>query len=108
MHYHSDSSMQYDAVRLVSVLAYLTVVGWLIAALLYGRQKSPLIRFHLRQSLGLILTAAVLVFIPLIGWLLTSVVIVAWCISVFYAGIGQKNILPLVGDFYQIHLDFIK
>ncbi|GLX80456.1 hypothetical protein tinsulaeT_37960 [Thalassotalea insulae] len=108
MHYHSDSSMQQDSVRFVSVLAYFTIVGWLIAAVMYGRQKSALSRFHLRQSLGLTLTAAVLAFIPLIGWLLSVLVLVAWFVSVYYACLGQKNVLPILGDFYQIHLDFIK
>ncbi len=108
MHYHAESRLHYDVVRFISVLSYLTIVGWLIAAIMYGKHKSALARFHLRQSLGLILTFAILVVIPLVGWFLAIAVFVAWCVSVFYACLGQRNTIPIIGDFYQIHLDFIK
>ncbi|WP_206485698.1 hypothetical protein [Thalassotalea sp. G2M2-11] len=108
MHYQSESSMQLDMVRVVAVLSYLTIVGWLIAALMYGNQSSSFIRYHLRQSLGLTITAALLVFIPLIGWLLFAFILLAWLVSVICAALGLKNVIPVVGDYYQIHLDFIK
>jgi len=108
MHYHSDSRLQYDMVRIVSVLSYLTIVGWLLAAFLYGNHSSSLARFHLRQSLGLILTGAILAFIPLIGWILTVGVVIAWLIGLYHAILGHRYHLPIIGDIFQIHLDFIK
>jgi uncharacterized membrane protein len=108
MHSHSDSRLQYDMVKVVSVLSYLTIIGWLVALFLYGDQKSSFARFHLRQSLGLILTGAMLAFIPLIGWLLSIGVIVAWFLGLFHAINGQRRKLPIVGQFYQTHFDFIQ
>ena len=108
MHSHSDSRLQYDMVKVVSVLSYLTIVGWLVALVLYGDHKSSFARFHLRQSLGLVLTGAILAFIPLIGWVLSFGIVLGWCLGLFHAINGQRRSLPLVGDFYQTHLDFIK
>jgi uncharacterized membrane protein len=108
MHSHSDSRLQYDMVKIVSVLSYITIVGWLVALFLYGDQKSSFARFHLRQSLGLILTGAMLAFIPLIGWLLAIGVVFAWCLGLFHAINGQRKTLPIVGRFYQTHFDFIQ
>lgn len=108
MHSHSDSRLQYDMVKIVSVLSYITIVGWAVAMFLYGGHKSSFARFHLRQSLGLILTGAMLAFIPLIGWLLALGVIVAWFIGLFHAMNGQRKMLPVVGKFYQTHFDFIQ
>jgi len=108
MHLHSDTRLQYDIVRVVSVLSYFTIIGWLIAALVYGNHKSALARFHLRDSLGLTLTWAVLTFIPLIGWILAVGLFFVWLIALYHAFNGQRNLLPVFGDFFQMHLDFIK
>lgn len=108
MQYQPHSRLDYDMVKIVSVLSYMTILGWLVAALLYGNHKSALARFHLRQSLGLTLTTALLVLIPLVGWLLAIGVILAWFYSLYHAMQGHRYNLPLFGDFFQQHLDFIK
>jgi len=95
-------------VKLISVLSYITLIGWLIAIVLHGGQKSSFACFHLRQSLGLIVTGALLALIPLMGWLLNIVVCFAWLYALLHALQGQKQKVPFLGDFYQEHLDFIK
>lgn len=96
-----------DIDRMISVLSYLTLVGWVIALLLYGKHHSSLARFHLRQSLGLIVTAAVLSIIPLFGWVLFIPLAFAWLAALYSALLYYKLTLPIVGDFFQEHLDFI-
>ena len=107
-HYHTDSHPQYDIAKVVAILSYITVVGWLIAILLYGRYHSTFARFHLKQSLGLIVTAAALSFIPLIGWLVNCVLAVYWILAIIFAVRGQQYLVPVVGQYYQEHLDFIR
>ena len=97
-----------DTHKLVAVVCYFTLLGWLIAMLVHGHHKSALARFHLRQSLGLIITAAILSCIPLIGWLLNILVVLGWFFSLYFAIKGQERLIPLVGHFYQNHLDFIQ
>jgi len=98
----------YTMARMVSVISYLTLIGWLIAMALYGKHKSCSTSFHLRQSLGLIITGALLAFIPLIGWLMNIGVCVAWLFALYHAALGNQQKVIFLGDFYQKHLDFIK
>lgn len=93
--------------RGIAVLGYLTLIGWIIALLYYGQHKSPLLRYHLRQSLGIYISAVIAALIPLIGWFVCILLLFAWLIGMYSALMKIKYSLPLVGDFYQQHLDFI-
>lgn len=103
----SKNAVHMDMNKVISILCYLTPIGWLIAMVLHGNDKSDMARFHLRQSLGLLLTAALLTFIPLIGWLLNLLVFAAWIQGLYYAISAQQKNVHMLGDFYQSHLDFI-
>lgn len=108
-HYYNENvTERFDMAKAVSVISYLTIVGWLIAIALYGKHKSSSTSFHLRQSLGLIITGAILSLIPLIGWSLNFVVCVAWLFALYHSILGNQQKVPFLGDFYQEHLDFIK
>ncbi len=96
-----------DVEKIVAIMSYLTIVGWLIAALVYGKNKSAFARFHLRQSLGLIVTAALLSFIPLVGWLLNIGVLVVWLTALYQTFFGQQYLVPIIGEYFQEHFDFI-
>ncbi|MDP7592693.1 MAG: hypothetical protein QF552_08375 [Litorilituus sp.] len=98
----------YDINYIVAVVCYLTLFGWFIAIVFYGKHKCPFTSFHLRQSLGLIITASLLLFIPLIGWLMAIGVCIAWLYAFFYAVQGQQKKVFLLGNYYQEQLDFIK
>ncbi|MCJ8293931.1 MAG: hypothetical protein MJK15_05945 [Colwellia sp.] len=93
---------------LVAVISYFTLIGWVVAMVIYDKHQSTLASFHLRQSLGLIITGAILSLIPLVGWILNIGVLLAWVIGLYSAIRGQEYKVPLLGDFYQQHLDFIK
>ena len=94
--------------KLIAILSYITLLGWLAAMLLHGSQNSTFTSFHLRQSLGLIVTGALLALIPLVGWFLNIAVFFAWLYAVYHVVMGHTQKIPLLGDFYQEHLDFIK
>ncbi len=98
----------YDMEKVVAILSYLTLLGWLVAIVLYGKHKSSFTSFHLRQSLGLIITFALLSLIPLIGWLMSIALGIAWLYALFYTLQGEQKKVYLLGNFYQEHLDFIK
>ena len=92
----------------VSVISYFTLIGWLVAMVINDKHQSSLVSFHLRQSLGLIITGAILALIPLIGWVLNIAVVIIWFVAIFSAIQGQVYKVPLLGNFYQQHLDFIE
>ena len=82
------------------------------AIVLHGNKKTSLGTFHLRQALGLMISAVVcwvaviiLAFIPIIGWL-TGVVLwlglfVLWLMGFISAASGQKKPVPVLGEHFQ-------
>jgi len=98
----------YSKNKVVAIVSYITLLGWLVAIVLYDKHRSAFTTFHLRQSLGLIITGALLALVPLIGWLMNVIVLLAWLYAIYHAIQGRMEKVPALGDFYQKHLDFIK
>lgn len=48
--------------KTLAIVAYITIIGWIIAYLQYKNndEKSPLVRYHLSQALGIFIFAIVL------------------------------------------------
>ncbi len=99
---------RYKMATLVAVISYFTLIGWVVAMVIYDKHQSSFASFHLRQSLGLIITGALLSLIPLVGWVLNFAIILAWAVGLYSAIQGQEYKVPLLGKFYQEHLDFIQ
>jgi uncharacterized membrane protein len=75
-------------------------------------KKTKLGAFHLRQTLGLLLTGIavmvcgfILAFIPILGWLcllaLWASMLVLWILGLVAAINGQMKPMPVVGPLYQ-------
>lgn len=105
-----------DSHRFPALLAYLPVIGWIYV--LVFKSDNDLARFHLRQSIGLVLFllaafAGWAVFTWLLSWipfgfllgvvLFTLVVtalafaVIAWVLGIIYAVQGRMVLLPLFG-----------
>jgi uncharacterized membrane protein len=93
-----ENAKEYNTVAIVS---YITLVGWIVAFVLYGKNKTDLGAYHLRQSLGLFLTGIILWWIPIVGWILNVLVFLFWVIGLIYAIQGDKKPVPIAGEFYQ-------
>ena len=87
--------------RTIALISYLTIIGWILALLMHGNNPSKISAFHLRQTLGFLLTWVLLTFIPLIGWLLAIPVFVLWAIGLYNAYEGEMTPVPFIGEFYQ-------
>lgn len=104
-------------------VSYITIVGWIIALVMYNdsQKGNTLVRFHLRQSLGLILTAfaggialVIIAMIPILG-LITVVLLPVLYIGIFVLLIlgiinavqSEEKPIPLFGKFYDEKLTFI-
>jgi uncharacterized membrane protein len=94
--------------KTVAIVAYLTLIGFLVALILHSNKKTKIGAFHLRQALGLILTgicASFIMVIPILGWIAGP--IIALCVFVFaimgFIGAiqGKMNPVPLLGAKYQ-------
>ncbi|APY00015.1 hypothetical protein CLV86_2775 [Lacinutrix venerupis] len=93
--------------KMMSVVAYLTIIGSIIALITNNDKKNPFVAFHVRQGLGLCLTYL------LLGYFIGS--FNSWAISIgfwigfgvlFFYGLigaitGKMNEVPLLGPLYQ-------
>ena len=90
-----------DNAKLVAILSYITIIGWIIALILHQNNKTALGGFHLRQALLLMIAAVILSWIPMIGMILGIVVFVFWILGLVSAIHGKQKELPLIGKYAQ-------
>lgn len=83
--------------KTLAILAYITLIGW-IAALVLDKEKDSLVRFHLRQALGLILLGFICAVIPFLNLILWVVPFVLWIMGLISAIKGEEKPLPLIGE----------
>lgn len=99
----------------VAILSYITIIGFIIAIVMHSSKKTALGAYHLRQTLGLFISAVVLwfacmiiAFIPFVN--LTMVLVgpavaiglfVLWIMGLIAAVNGQQKPMPVVGEHYQ-------
>jgi uncharacterized membrane protein len=84
----------------IAIIAYITFIGWIIALVMNGNEKSAFASFHIRQMLGLILFSLVSV-IPIVGWVLWVGVFVFWIMGLISAINGEMKPVPIVGESFQ-------
>lgn len=75
--------------KTLAIVAYITLIGWVIAYLQYKNkpERSPLVRYHLEQALGIIIISVVLSIV---------INIVASIIPSLGTILGVAGLLPLI------------
>ena len=88
--------------KATSIVAYITVIGWLIAWLAGDREGA---KVHLNNGLVLVLGTLVNIvigWVPIVGWILRPiinvVIFVYMIIGIVYAAENLDKELPLVGN----------
>lgn len=108
--------------KTISIISYFSLIGWIIAFVMYNSNKSRLAAFHIRQSLGLMIAAIALyivmfifLFIPVLGWIVSILIyiclvgiFVLWIIGLVAAINGQEKPVPVLGPMAQNMLSGIK
>lgn len=101
--------------RTIAILAYITIIGFIIAIVMHSSKKTALGTYHLRQTLGLFITAVVvwigcmiLAFVPVVNLLMVVVgplvaigLFVLWLLGLIAAVNGEQKPIPVVGAHYQ-------
>ena len=90
-----------DQAKLVAILSYITIIGWIIALVLNMNKKTSFGSFHVRQALIVMIAAFVLGFIPVLGWILDIVVFIFWIMGLIYAIQGKEKVVPIIGPWGQ-------
>lgn|SRR5690606_10192939 len=94
--------------KTIALLAYITLIGWIVAVVMNSEKKNAFASFHIRQMLGIGCTAivlAVLNIIPFLGWIAYALgmilLLVLWISGFINALNGKEKTVPLLGSKYQ-------
>jgi|SRR5690606_13985035 len=92
----------------IAIIAYVTLIGLIIAFAMNNEKKNSFAAYHIRQSLGLICTGFALGLvniIPILGWIIalfgTIILIGLWIFGILNAVNEKAQPIPLVGKFYN-------
>ena len=91
----------------MAIVAYITLIGTLIAFFTNRDQRNPLVSFHVRQALGLWVLQMLLGYFVggFDSWMITVsfwVVFIALFLYGIFGAVGKKyNEVPIVGPFFQ-------
>ena len=105
--------------KTLAIISYITIIGWAIAFFSNkdATPQSPLVRYHLKQGLGLAIVSIVfniaftvvasiipaLSFLGLVGFAF----IILWVIGIINANNEQQKPLPVIGKMFEDKFSFI-
>lgn len=95
----------------LAIISYITIIGWLVAYFIGKDKADALLKYHLRQSLGLAIVNIVfsvvlnivatmipsLSFLGLIGF----VFIILWIMGIINAANGAMKPVPFIGKMFE-------
>lgn len=90
-----------------AIVAYITIVGTIIAYFINNDTKNPFASFHIRQALGIHITYFLLGALVSIfdSWMITYAfwifIFVLWGYGIVTAIQGEQKEVPILGDKYQ-------
>ncbi len=94
--------------KTTAIIAYITLIGLIIAFVMNNDKKDPFASYHIKQSLGLGLTGlamGAIGIIPIIGWLINLVgifvLLYMWIMSLLNALNNKKKPAPILGKKYE-------
>lgn len=92
----------------IAIIAYITLIGLIIAFIMNNDKKAPLASYHIRQCVGLLVTGLALSLvnvIPILGWLVSIigslVMIYMWIVGLLNAINAKQKPLPILGNKYN-------
>ncbi|SDI08622.1 DUF4870 domain-containing protein [Winogradskyella thalassocola] len=91
----------------IAIIAYITIVGLIIAFVMNNDKKNQFAKYHITQSLGLALsglTLGVIGLVPVLGWLINIigvfVLLYMWIMGLINAINEIEKPLPFLGTHY--------
>ena len=98
--------------KTTAIVSYLSLIGFVVAVVIHGTKKTRLGAFHLRQSLGLMVTsiavafaATIFAFVPFIGWVVGLAawfgLLALWVMGLLSAINGESKPVAVLGEHFQ-------
>tara|TARA_R110002072_G_scaffold199405_6_gene357069 strand:- start:9643 stop:9981 length:339 start_codon:yes stop_codon:yes gene_type:complete len=100
--------------KTIGIIAYITLIGWVVAFIMNSSKKNEYANFHLRQMFGLVLLSIAIsvltmaVNLGLFGTILSVLLLVLWVVGFVGAIQGEKKLIPIIGENFQEWFQFIK
>lgn len=103
--------------KTLSIVAYITLIGWLVAYVQGKDKADDLLKYHLKQSLGLAILSILLSivlngiahvvpglsFLGLLSW----VIVILWIMGIINAANMAKRPVPLIGKMFEDKFTFL-
>ncbi|SFS34789.1 import component protein [Sphingobacterium wenxiniae] len=103
--------------KTLSIVSYITIIGWLIAYFAGKEKANDLLKYHLRQSLGLfICSAAFNIIVTILVLIIPALAILSYFSIIFLiliilgilnAANEVKKPLPIIGKIFENQFAFI-
>jgi len=92
----------------IAIIAYITVIGLIIAFIMNSDKKAVFSTYHIKQSLGLAATGLALFvvgMVPILGWLISFFgslgLLYLWIMGLVNAINGKQKPVPWLGEKYE-------
>ena len=103
--------------KTLSIISYITLIGWIIAYFMGKDKANTLLKYHLRQSLGLAIVSIIfnIVFtiialiVPSLSFLgfVGYAFIILWIMGIINAANGALKPVPLIGKWFEDKSSFV-
>ena len=102
--------------KTLSIVSYITLLGWLISFVIGKEKSNSLLKYHLKQSLGLIIFSIVLSIILNVLMMVTKtgilgifgfIPLVLMIIGIINAANNVEKPLPMIGKMFEGKFSFI-
>lgn len=103
--------------KTLSIVSYITLIGWLIAYFKGKEKADSLLKYHLRQALGLAIVSIIFnvaltiiaSIVPALSFLGIAglVIVVLWVMGIINAANGAEKPTPLIGKMFENKFPFI-
>ncbi|WP_060873505.1 import component protein [Myroides odoratus] len=103
--------------KILSIISYITLIGWLVAYFIGKEKADDLLKYHLKQALGVLIIAIVFniivsiivfmaPFLSFIGYF-GIIFLVFIILGIVRASNSEKTPLPLIGKWFENSFKFI-
>ena len=90
----------------IAIIAYLTIIGLIIAFIMNKDKHYDFASYHIKQVLGLAVIGLIVFVIgqiPILGWIISILVfiplLIIWIMGLMNAINGKKKPIPLIGKY---------
>lgn len=104
--------------KTLSILSYITIIGWLISFFSSKGPRDPLVKYHLKQAFGLFITVIIYsIIVQVVACIVPAIAIILSAVNLIFliliiigainASKEKENPLPVIGKFFENKFDFI-